>query len=472
MTRTAQAHMTIGGRSVTTTESVPVINPATETAFAQAPMCARQQLDEAFETASAAQPGWAADDDARRAALHAAANRLDEAAGDIAPLLTAEQGKSISDSHVEIGATALWLRYYADLDVPREQPIQDDEYATVVATRRPLGVVAAITPWNFPLALAAWKMGPGLRAGNTMVLKPSPYTPLATLRLGEVLAEVLPPGVLNVVSGGDELGAMMSTHPLAAKVSVTGSVATGKAVARAAADDLKRITLELGGNDPAILLEDVDVDAIAEKLFWSAFANNGQVCGAVKRVYVPEALRDQVVAALAAIADGVAVGDGKDPGTVLGPVQNKPQFERVLGLLGDARNAGAQVVSGGQRVGDRGYFLRPTILAGVDNGVRVVDEEQFGPVLPVIPYRTLDEAVAKATSGPFGLGSSVWGQDHDRLQQVAGAMTSGTIWLNCHAAAMPNHPFGGARWSGIGVEGGLHGLHDYTQMHVVNLAKA
>ena len=293
--------MTIAGEAVPTEDTFGVRNPATGEVFAQAPECTRQQLDAAFDAAAKAARDWKADEAARRAILLQAADVLMASSADLAPVLTAEQGKPLSDAGIEVFASAIWCQYFANLDMPT-QIIQDDDTAYVELARRPLGVVAAITPWNFPLTLAFWKIAPALLAGNTLVLKPSPYTPLTTLKVGELLRDVFPPGVVNIVSGGDELGAWMTTHPVPRKISFTGSVETGKKVALSAAPDLKRVTLELGGNDPAIVLDDADPAAVASAIFAGAFNNNGQVCSAIKRVYVPEALYDDVVEGLAAHA--------------------------------------------------------------------------------------------------------------------------------------------------------------------------
>jgi acyl-CoA reductase-like NAD-dependent aldehyde dehydrogenase len=333
--------------------------------------------------------------------------------------------------------------------------------------RRPLGVVAAITPWNFPLLLLAWKLGPALRAGNTMVVKPSPYTPLATLRAGEIIAEVLPPGVVNVLSGGDELGARLTVHPDVRKISFTGSVATGKLVAAAAAPDLKRFTLELGGNDAAIVLDDADPAAIAKGIFWGGFINCGQICAGIKRVFVPERLHDDLVEAVAERARSVRMGPGEEPGMQLGPIQNRPQFERVSGLVTEAVDAGATPVTGGKRRDHAGYFFEPTVLTGVSEGLRVVDEEQFGPVMPVMSYRTVQEAVDRANASMFGLSGSVWSSDFDRAVKVAEQLDCGTAFVNDHLALSPEVPFGGAKWSGVGVENGPWGLEEFTQLQVI-----
>jgi acyl-CoA reductase-like NAD-dependent aldehyde dehydrogenase len=462
--------MTIDGRAVPAEQTFGVINPATGEVFAQAPECTREQLDAALESAHKAQLSWKTDATARTGALLAAADAVDAAAKELGPLLTAEQGKPVAQAIGEAKGIALWLRHFAKLDLPREV-IQDDERVFAEVVRRPVGVVAAITPWNFPLSMAAWKFAPALRAGNTVVVKPSPYTPLATLRLGEVLRDALPPGVLNIVSGSDELGGWMTSHPLVRKISFTGSVATGKKVAAAAAPDLKRVTLELGGNDPAIVLDDVDTEKVAEKLFWSAFRNSGQVCIAVKRVYVPERLHDDLVDALAAKARAAKVGDGMAEGTDLGPINNKPQFERVSELVSDALSNGATAVAGGGPLDRPGYFFAPTVLTGVSDGTRIVDEEQFGPALPVIPYRDVDDALARANATTFGLGGSVWSADPDRAAGVAERLETGTAWVNTHAALAPHQPFGGAKWSGIGVENGSWGLLGYTEIQVVHRSK-
>ncbi|MHB1913111.1 MAG: aldehyde dehydrogenase family protein, partial [Acidimicrobiales bacterium] len=392
------------------------------------------------------------------------------AAGELGPILMAEQGKPLNEAATEAFAAGIWFKYYADLELPR-QVIQDDDAAFAEVMRRPLGVVAAITPWNFPLVLASWKIAPALLAGNTMVLKPSPYTPLATLKMGEILAGILPPGVLNVVSGGDELGKWMTSHPVPRKISFTGSVATGKHVAAAAAPDLKRVTLELGGNDPAIVLDDVDPAAIADKLFWGAFQNNGQVCSAVKRVYVPERLYDDVVEALADRARRVKVGEGSTEGVQLGPINNKPQFDRVSELVADAIKGGAKAVTGGKAIEGNGYFFEPTILADVSDGTRIVDEEQFGPALPIISYRNLDDAVERANSTHFGLSGSVWSADPERGAEVAARLECGTAWVNSHLQLAPHQPFGGAKWSGIGVENGPWGFYAFTELQVIYRAK-
>jgi len=462
--------MTIGGELVAAPDTFGVINPATGEVHAQAPDCTKEQLDQAFEAASKALPDWRSDEDARRHALRKAADALAAASGELGPVLTAEQGKPIGSATMEAYAMSFWLSYFAGLETPREV-IQDDDNVYAEVVRRPMGVVAAITPWNFPLVLASWKIAPALLAGNTMVLKPSPYTPRSTLLMGEILKDVFPPGVLNVVSGGDELGKWMTSHPVPRKISFTGSINTGKHIAASAAPDLKRVTLELGGNDAAILLDDVDPAAMAEKLYAGAFENCGQICSAIKRVYVPEALHDEVVEALAARVSAAKVGDGMEPDTEIGPINNKPQFDRVAELVSEALDGGATAVAGGARVDGPGYFFQPTVIAGAAEGTRLVDEEQFGPALPVIPYRDVDDAVARANGTMYGLSGSVWSPDVEKAAAVAERLECGTAWVNAHVALGPHQPFGGFKWSGIGVENGPWGLAGFTEIQVQYRAK-
>jgi acyl-CoA reductase-like NAD-dependent aldehyde dehydrogenase len=463
--------MTIGGEAVATEGTFGVRNPATAEVFAEAPECSRAQLDAAMDSAAKAFPQWRADEEARRGYLREAAGVLMSSLEELAPLLTSEQGKPLNDANLEMFGSAMWCTYFADLEIPR-QILQDDEEAFVEIVNRPLGVVAAITPWNFPVNLAFWKIAPALLAGNTMVLKPSPFTPLSTLKVGELLRSVLPPGVLNVVSGGDELGAWMTGHPVPRKISFTGSIETGKKVAASAAPDLKRVTLELGGNDPAIILDDADPAAVVDGIFGGAFANNGQICSAIKRVYVPERLYDEVVEALAARARSITVGDGTEAGNKLGPINNAPQFERVSELVADALAHGATAAAGGKPMDRPGYFFEPTVLSGLSDGVRIVDEEQFGPALPVISYRDVDDAVERANATHFGLSGSVWGTDTDRASEVAGRLEAGTAWVNVHLALGPQFPFGGFKWSGIGVENGPWGLHEFTEIQTMHRSKS
>ncbi len=462
--------MTIDGKAVKGSKSTGVINPASGKVFAEVPDCTKAELDQAMESAQRAFPAWSRDLAARRKVLNDCAAALQTPPEGLARTLTMEQGKPLDKAGQEIMGTAMWCGYTASLDLPTEV-LQNTDTNRIEIRRKPVGVVAAITPWNYPLMLAMWKIAPALLAGNTVVLKPSPYTPISTLMLGEILRDIIPPGVLNVVSGGDALGAMMTSHPVPRKISFTGSVATGKRVAAAAAPDLKRITLELGGNDAAIVLSDVDLADVAPKIFWGAFENSGQICSAIKRVYVPEQMYEPMLARLGDLARSVKVGNGLDAGTELGPINNKPQFERVTELVDDAKKHGAKIVSGGSRIGTEGYFFAPTIVGGISDGVRLVDEEQFGPALPIIPYKDVDDAIRRANSTTYGLSGSVWSKDAERGAEVAQQLECGSAWVNQHLAIAPNLPFGGAKWSGIGVENGPWGLLGFTEIQVVNVLK-
>jgi acyl-CoA reductase-like NAD-dependent aldehyde dehydrogenase len=394
------------------------------------------------------------------------ADAIDAHANELGELLTSEQGKPARAAAFEVSETSRWLRSAASQELAREV-LDSDSRDRVEVRRRAFGVVAAVTPWNFPLLLTGWKLGPALRAGNTVVLKPSPFTPLATLRVGEIVQSVLPPGVVNVVSGGDDLGSWLTSHPDVRKISFTGSVETGKLVAGAAAPDLKRYTLELGGNDAAIVLDDADPATIAKGIFWGGFINCGQICAGVKRVYVPEAMHEDLVDAIADRARTVRMGPGNEPEMQLGPIQNRPQFDRVRRLVDDAIADGAKAVAGGVAMDRPGYFFEPTVLTGTTEGMRIVDEEQFGPAMPVMSYRSLDEAVERANATHFGLSASVWSSDIERAASVCEHLDCGTAYVNDHLALSPDVPFGGSKWSGVGVENGPWGLEEFTEIQVV-----
>ncbi|MFD5315582.1 aldehyde dehydrogenase family protein [Streptomyces sp. NPDC127098] len=446
---------------------LPVVDPATGEAFDEAPDHHPDELAEIVDRARAAWPGWRADPAARATALRTAADAVAAAGADLAPLLTREQGKPLAESHAEVARTAARLRYFADLGVlPRT--ITDGRPVRSQIHWRSLGPVAAIVPWNFPLQLASAKFAPALAAGNTMVLKPSPHTPLATRLLAAVLATALPDGVLTVVTGREPLGAALAAHPGIRHVTFTGSGPTGRAVAAGAVTSLARVTLELGGNDAAVLLDDVDVERVADRLFWAAFRNCGQVCMAVKRVYAPARIHDRVVEALAHRAKAVVVGPGLDPDSRLGPVNNAAQLDRVERYTARALAAGARAVVGGHRLDRPGYFFAPTILTDVPPDDPVVTEEQFGPVLPVLPYGRLDEAVEAANGTGFGLGGSVWGTDLDRAEAVAHRLECGTAWINHHGELSLAQPFAGVKESGVGVAGGPWGLYGNLSPFVVH----
>ena len=463
--------MTIDGQPVSSQGTLKVVNPATGEVFAEVPDCTREQLDLAMESAQRAFQWWKDDYDKRRAVMYACADALEANAEELGRLATMEQGMPLANGIASVMGAARNFRWYADLDIPRVTA-QDDDPALVEIVRRPIGVIAAIKPWNVPIGMAVNTIAPAFRAGCTVVLKPSPYTPVVTARMGEILREVVPAGVLNVVTGGNDLGQQMTEHPVPRGVSFTGSIATGKKVNVAAAADLKRVLLELGGNDAAIVLPDADPADVAEKLFWPAFRNSGQICMAVKRVFVPEELQPQVVEALAAKARSVKVGNGLDAGTELGPINNKPQFERVKGLVAEAIEQGAVAAAGGHPIEGDGYFFEPTILTNLAEGTRIVDEEQFGPALPILTYRTVSEAVERANATNYGLGASVWSADPLRAAEVAEKLEAGTVWVNTHMQLTHDAPFTGMKWSGLGSEMGLWSIYAYTDPQTIYRTRA
>ncbi|HEY3798448.1 MAG TPA: aldehyde dehydrogenase family protein [Caulobacteraceae bacterium] len=466
----ADYKLLIDGKLVAGASEMDVINPANEEVLAKCPRASQAQLDEAVAAAQRAFPLWRATPMAeRKAKLTAIADVLQANAAELGRLLTQEQGKPIGDATGEIVGASFFFRYFTSLDLP-VKVLDDSPGRKVEQHRRPLGVVGAIVPWNFPIVLMAFKVPAALLAGNTMVLKPAPTTPLTTLRIAELIKDILPPGVLNVIADAGELGAAMTAHPGIRKISYTGSTATGSKVMAGAADALKRITLELGGNDAAIVLKGSDPKAAAPKIFAAAFQNSGQVCIAIKRAYVHDSIYDEMCDELAALADKAVVGDGLQQGTQFGPIQNKTQYERVLGILESAKKDG-KVIAGGAAVDGPGYFIRPTIVRDILDGTRLVDEEQFGPVLPVVRYSDASEAVARANNSQYGLGGSIWSPDLEAAYDLAVQMESGTVWVNKHGELAPNIPFGGAKGSGIGVELGEEGLAEFTQLQVINVAR-
>lgn len=460
----------IGGRMADGDLTMDVVNPATEEVLAKAPRASKAQLDEAVAAAKAAFPAWSATPIAtRKAALTAIADVMEKNAGELARILTQEQGKPLADATGEVYGAAAFFRYFTALDLP-VKVLDDSKDRRVEMHRKPLGVIGAIVPWNFPMILMAFKVPPALLAGNTIVVKPAPTTPLSTLRFGELVKDLLPPGVLNVITDANDLGGALTAHPDVRKISFTGSTATGRKVMAGAAETLKRITLELGGNDAGIVLPDVNPKETAPKLFQGAFQNNGQVCIAMKRLYVHESIYDAMCDELAALAEQAVVGDGLEQGTQLGPLQNRMQFEKVKEILADAKKHGT-IIAGGEVPDRPGYFIKPTIVRDITDGTRLVDEEQFGPVLPVIKYSDPEDAVARANASPYGLGGSIWSSDLDKAYALANQMNSGTVWVNKHADLAPNIPFGGAGQSGLGSELGEEGLAEFTQVQVINVAR-
>jgi len=464
--------LTIGGKPAPVASTFDVLNPADGTVVARCPAGTVGLVDQAVASARDALAQWSAQPDSYRVEkMLAIAGLIEQHHEELSRLITREQGKAQSGpgANYEVGGSAAWIRATAGLSLS-EETIQDDRKGRIVVRRKPVGVVASITPWNWPMIIAVWHIAPALRVGCTVVIKPSPFTPLSTLRLVELMNQVLPPGVVNVVTGDGDVGTHLVNHPEVDKVVFTGSSVTGKKVMAGAAETLKRVTLELGGNDAGIILPGTDIEPLLERLFWGCFINTGQTCAALKRLYVHADQYEDIVERFAAYIAKIPVGDGLDSRNLIGPVSNRMQFDKVVAFVEDARKSGARVVVGGDPKDAPGYFYPLTLIANATDAMRVVKEEQFGPVIPLLRYDTVDEAIERANSLDVGLGGSVWGNDPDEAARHAGRLECGTAWVNQHGALHPLAPFGGVKCSGIGVEFNVDGLKEYTTVQVVNVA--
>ncbi|MDY0745218.1 aldehyde dehydrogenase family protein [Paucibacter sp. R3-3] len=472
-------HNTVNGQPVASPSSFESMNPATGEALGLVPQSTPEQVAAAVAAARAAQGPWAARPDAERKALvMKAAEAIAANADYLADWVTREQGKplggvgpgQVPGARFELWGCQAWTQVAASLDLPTEVAFEDETRRDEIQ-RKPYGVIGAIAPWNWPLLIAIWQMMPSIRAGNTVVIKPSEYTSIGTLELVRVIAEVLPPGVINTISGSGAVGSQLVENPGVDKIMFTGSGSTGARITAAAAKNLTPTTMELGGNDAAIVLPDADPKAIAMDLFWGAFLNMGQTCAAAKRLYVPESLHDALVAELKAIAEAMPMGNGLDAGIAMGPIQNRMQFDKVSRLVDEARAGGATIVCGGKPQGGPGYFYPLTLVTDIADGASLVDEEQFGPVLPVIRYRDLEDAIANANRLDVGLGASVWSPDPAKARAVAERLQAGTVWINQHGMVHPMVPFGGSKRSGWGVEFGIEGLKAVTHPRVISMKK-
>lgn len=463
--------MLINGNLTDGVETIGVINPANESVIAQCPVASNEQLDEAVAAAQAAFQSWKHTSFGERAEKIAAMNAAIAAnADELATILVQEQGKPLEAAQAEVMFSQMFAEHFASLSTEPSILMETDEQRVEIH-RRPLGVVAGICPWNFPLLITVYKLAPALMMGNTIIIKPAPTTPLSSLKLGEIIKDIFPAGVVNIISDNNNLGPAITAHPGIAKVSFTGSTETGKRIMASSAGTLKRLTLELGGNDAAIVLDDIDVAAAAEGIFNASFINSGQVCIALKRLYVHEAVYDELCDALAAKARAAIVGDGMSESTQFGPVQNKMQFEKVCHYIEDAKEHG-RIIAGGDIPNRPGYFVPLTVVRDITDGCAVVDEEPFGPVLPVIKYGDIDDVLYRANSSPYGLGGSVWSSNIERAHEIATKMDTGTVWINQHCAFGPHIPFPPAKESGIGVEWGKEGMEEFSAMQVINVNKA
>jgi acyl-CoA reductase-like NAD-dependent aldehyde dehydrogenase len=466
----------IDGKKVVTEKTFGVRNPATGEIFAQCPVAELAHLDQAVGAAQNAFIRWRLVSAAeRRAKVLALADILEQHMPELMELLTRENGKPLGGyrgigSGMELGGAIVWTRVTAGLELPVEI-IQDNDQARIEVHRKPLGVVGSIPPWNWPLMIAIWHVMPALLSGNTVVLKPSSLTPLTSLRFVELANEVLPPGVLNILTAESGIGSAMAKHPGINKIVFTGSTLTGKSIMRNGAENLKHCTLELGGNDAGIVLPDVDPKEIAPKLFMAGFHNNGQTCACLKRLYLHEAVYEDICREMTAIAGQLRVGNGLEEGVDFGPLQNEAQLNLVDELAEDAKKAGGRILCGGKRPAGPGYFYPLTLVADVKDGMRLVDEEQFGPILPIIKYTDIDEVIRRANRSPFGLGGSIWSKNVEQARQLAIRLECGTAWINDHASIQPDAPFGGVKESGYGVEFGRYGLEEYTSIQTLKIVK-
>ena len=453
-----------------------VINPATEEVIAEVAAAGPADVDRAVRAARAALHGpWGRLAARERGRLvRRLADRLLERLEEIARLETLHNGKPIAESrHIEVPAAAECFEYYAgwaDKVTGETLPVKGNHLTYTL--REPVGVVAAIVPWNFPLLLAAWKVAPALACGNTVILKPASQTPLTALALGEIAIEAgLPPGVLNVLTGaGTTVGQAIVEHPGIDKIAFTGDTSTGRTIMKSAADTLKRITLELGGKSPNIVLADADLDAAVRGATIGIFYGKGEVCAAGSRLLVDRTIKDEFIGKLAARAAKMVPGDPMDPKTKLGAISSKRQLESVLGYIDAGRREGATLVAGGSRADigtGRGYFLQPTIFTDVAPAMRIAREEIFGPVLATIDFADLDEAIARANDTPYGLAAGVWTRDIKKAHYAARRLEAGTVWVNTYNVYDAAAPFGGYKGSGFGREMGAHALEHYTQVKTV-----
>lgn len=464
------------GQKISGESHFSVINPATEQLVGYAPTSTDTEIEQAIASAKTAQIDWAArPDQERKDLLMAVAEKLQGESAALAKLITEEQGKPLCPlgSPFEMQAAIGWTQVPASLDIAPEIVFEDETRKDVLHYQA-LGVVAAIAPWNWPLMIAIWQIIPALRMGNAVVIKPSEYTPLATLELVRLLNEILPAGLVNSVTGAGDVGQKLISHPDIDKVMFTGSESTGVKIMQHCAPNVTRVTLELGGNDPAIILPDANPEAIAEGLFWGSFLNMGQTCACIKRLYVPESLMDEACDALVKLANQMPMGNGLDEGIMLGPIQNKMQYDKVMSLIADAKQAGGTVLCGGESPSGPGYFVPVTLIRDLPDTARLVTEEQFGTALPILSYPDddLEQAIHRANNSPAGLGASVWGTDPDQTESVAARLNAGTVWINQHGAIHPMVPFGGAKGSGFGLEFGVEGLKAVSQPKIISRNKA
>ncbi|GAB1215636.1 hypothetical protein ATERTT37_004828 [Aspergillus terreus] len=447
------------------------VNPATAEPNPAVPVATQEDLDKAVQAARAAFKTWFRSSfEERRAALHAYAVAIEANIDGFSKTLTMEQGKPLSQSTTEVRMAGTWIRGLSSIEIPTNT-IEETEDCKVIQRYTPIGVAAAIVPWNFPVLLAVGKIVSAVYTGNTVIVKPSPFTPYCDLKLAELATRFFYPGVVQCLSGDDSLGPMMTEHPGIDKISFTGSIATGRRVMASCSKTLKRVTLELGGNDPAIICDDVDLDAIIPKVGITSYLCSSQICMIIKRLYVHEKIYDQFLEKFVTFVKSLKVGDGTEGDVFFGPVQNKMQFEKAEDLLHSISREKLHTVLGGSIKESKGYFIHPTIVDNPPDTSRVVQEEAFAPILPVMKWSDEEDVIEKANALETGLSASVWSKDFERATRIADQLESGVVWVNSHLDASATAPFGGHKQSGIGVEWGLTGLLGYCNSQTQWLKK-
>ncbi|KAF4832473.1 putative aldehyde dehydrogenase FUS7 [Colletotrichum tropicale] len=464
----------VNGKLETTPKTRHGLNPSTLEPLAEVPLSTAEDVDRAVQAARAAQEAWAETPyEERKKAVAKLGDLMEENLNEFAVMLSKEQGKPIGFAQFEISEAIKHFRGVPTLPFP-EEVVSDDPDRRVITRYVPLGVAVGIVPWNFPILLAVGKICPALITGNAFILKPSPFTPYCDLKIVELAQQVFPPGVFQVLSGDDNLGPWLTSHPGVDKVSFTGSTATGKRVMESCAKTLKRVTLELGGNDAAIVLPDVDIKAVAPKIVTLALYNSGQVCIAIKRIYIHESIYDELLTEMANVVNSFPVGDGQKEGTMLGPVQNQMQFERVKDLLKDIEEQKHKLAAGSTAPASngKGYFITPTMVDNPPDNSRIVVEEPFGPVFPVLKWSDEKEVIQRANNTDMGLGASVWSKDLEKAQAIAKKLKAGNVWINTHLELQYDAPFGGHKQSGIGYEYGAGGLKAYCNAQSMFITKA
>ncbi|KAL2818597.1 aldehyde dehydrogenase [Aspergillus granulosus] len=463
----------VDGQLLSTATTRHGINPANRQPNPEVPVTTQADLDRAVTAARAAYKKWSRTTfEERRRALNAYADALEANKDALVALLTQEQGKPLSQSSVEVGMAVTWTRAIPTMEIP-ETVIQDTEDVKTIQRYTPLGVAAAIVPWNFPVLLAIGKVVQAIYTGNTVIVKPSPFTPYCALKLAELGIPHFPPGVFQALSGGEDLGPMITEHPGIDKISFTGSTLTGKRVMTSAAKTLKRVTLELGGNDAAIICDDVDIDKVIPNLGILSFLCSAQVCMMIKRMYVHEKIYDTFRTKFVEFVKTLPVGPGTNSETFFGPVQNSMQYAKAKELFSTIASENLTAALGSAEIADsEGYFINPTVIDNPPETSRIVQEEPFAPILPLLKWNDEEEVLARANGVDAGLGASVWSGDLDRARRIADRLEAGSVWINSHFEVSPLAPFGGHKSSGIGSEWGLQGLIQYCNCQTLWIKKA